>query len=354
MGVPSHNLSAGEGSHATRPLVTRRTQYTITMEKKKPKPARNTPRGFSISQAPRFNFTGKLRPGVISPRLDVPKDIPKPDYWKDGLPKAKQPRYPWDIETLSAEAIEKMRVSGRMAREILDMAGRMVQPGVLTNEIDIMVHSETIARGAYPSPLNYHRFPKSCCTSINEVVCHGIPDNTALVEGDIINIDVTVYYDGYHGDCSETYLVGEVDEAGRKLVKTTYDCLERAISICAPGVAVKKIGGEIEQLAKQNKFTVVRNFCGHGVNSVFHTTPNVVHYRNSEPAGILQPGTTFTIEPMINEGTARNVTWPDNWTATTVDGKRSAQFEHTLLITESGVEKLTGKIESSPKYFWEE
>lgn len=307
-----------------------------------------------MTHIPQFQFTGKLRPGIVSEMRKVPEEIPRPDYWKDGRPKARQPRFPWEITTLSDEEIARMRVSGRLAREVLDIAGRMVRPGVLTDEIDITVHEEIIKRGAYPSPLNYNKFPKSCCTSINEVVCHGIPDTTALVDGDIVNIDVTLYFNGFHGDCSETYLVGNVDENGQKLVKTTYECLERAIAICKPGLAVKKIGGVIEEHATKHGLSVVRNFCGHGVNSVFHTTPNVVHYKNNDPAGILKAGTTFTIEPMINEGSAKNVIWPDDWTATTIDGKRSAQFEHTLLITETGVEKLTGKIETSPKFFWEE
>lgn len=313
-----------------------------------------SPRGFGLMQAPQFKYTGKLRPGTLSERREVPENIPRPDYWKDGNPKGRTPRFPWEITPLSDDEITRMRVSGRMAREILDIAGKLVQPGILTDEIDAVVHDEIIKRGAYPSPLNYNKFPKSCCTSINEVVCHGIPDTTALVEGDIINIDITVYYDGYHGDCSETFLVGNVDPKGRELVKTTYECLELAIAHCKPGLAVKEIGGVIEAHAKKKGLTVVRNFCGHGVNSVFHTTPNVLHYKNNEPAGVLKPGTTFTIEPMVNEGTARNVIWPDEWTATTTDGKRSAQFEHTLLVTESGVEKLTAKIETSPEYFWEQ
>lgn len=310
--------------------------------------------GFSIHQIPRFKFTGKLRPGDLSAPREVPKEISRPDYWKDGQPKSKLPRFAWEITALQPEEIEKMRVSCRIAREVLDIAGRMVKPGVFTDEIDAVVHQETINRAAYPSPLNYNKFPKSCCTSINEVVCHGIPDTTVLVDGDIINIDVTIFHDGFHGDCSETFLVGNVDAEGKRLVKTTYECLDRAIDICKPDVPVKYIGGVIEEHAKKNRFSVVRNFCGHGVNSVFHTTPNVMHFRNDEPAGLLQQGVTFTIEPMINEGVHRNVIWPDEWTATTSDGKRSAQFEHTLLVTENGVERLTAKIETSPKFFWEE
>ncbi|KAI0563378.1 Methionyl aminopeptidase [Gracilaria domingensis] len=307
-----------------------------------------------MAQIPRFKFTGKLRPGTVLQRRPVPEEIRRPDYWKDGKPKAKLPRFASEILSLTDDEIEKMRVSCRMAREVLDIAGQMVKPGVITDEIDEVVHEETIKRGAYPSPLNYNGFPKSCCTSINEVVCHGIPDTTALVDGDIINIDVTLYYDGYHGDCSETFLVGNVDERGRKLVRVTHECLEKAIEICEPDLPVKRIGRVIEDHAKSHGFTVVRNFCGHGVNSIFHTTPNVMHFNNNEPAGILKPGVTFSIEPMINEGTHRNVTWPDDWTTTTLDGKRSAQFEHTLLITDNGVERLTKKLASSPKYFWEQ
>ncbi|CAN8066719.1 unnamed protein product [Agarophyton chilense] len=312
------------------------------------------PRGFSVEQIPRFKFTGKLRPGMVLKRRPVPSEIQRPNYWKDGKPKAKLPRFATEIQSLTEAEVDKMRVSCRMAREILDIAGQMIEPGIVTDQIDAVVHEETVKRGAYPSPLNYNGFPKSCCTSINEVVCHGIPDTTALVNGDIINVDVTVYYDGYHGDCSETFLVGDVDERGKKLVRVTHECLEKAIEICKPGLPVKRIGGVIEEHAKRHGFTVVRNFCGHGVNSIFHTTPHVMHFKNNDPAGILQPGVTFTIEPMINEGTHRNVTWPDDWTTTTLDGKRSAQFEHTLLITDEGVERLTQKLASSPKYFWEQ
>lgn len=355
---PSLPLRLSSKSIASNVCTTASSVYMGKSSKSKSKSSkqraqRSMSKGFGLSQMPRFDFTGELRPGTISPKRTIPEAILKPDYWKDGLPKDRHPKFPWDIKALTDQQVEKMRVSCRMAREILDIAGRMVKPGVLTDEIDAMVHEEILKRGAYPSPLNYNGFPKSCCTSINEVVCHGIPDSTALVDGDIINIDITVYYDGYHGDCSETFLVGNVDEKVKKLVKTTYDCMEAAIEICKPGLPVKKIGGVIEQLATKEGFSVVRNFCGHGVNSVFHTTPNVMHCRNNEPAGVLKKNVTFTIEPMINEGTPRNVTWPDNWTATTLDGKRSAQFEHTLLITDNGVERLTQKIESSPKYFWE-
>lgn len=309
--------------------------------------------GFGLPPAGLFRYTGRLRPGKQSEERIVPAEIARPDYAKDGRPRTKEPKFPWNIEVKSPEDIVKMRESCRMAREVLDHAGKFVTPGITTDEIDGIVHDEIISRGAYPSPLLYHRFPKSCCTSVNEIVCHGIPDSTVLVDGDIINIDITVYYNGFHGDCSEMFLVGNVDEAGKKLVRTTYECLDRAIAICRPEVPIKSIGGVIEEHATANGFSVVRNFCGHGIGSVFHTTPNVMHFKNNEPAGIMTPGITFTIEPMINEGTVKNVTWPDDWTTATSDGKRSAQYEHTLLITEDGVEVLTGKLPESPKFFWE-
>lgn len=302
---------------------------------------------------PKFKFTGKLRPGFITPRLEVPDDIPRPNYWKSGRPRSKTPKFPWDVEVKTPDEIAAMRTAGRLAREVLDAAGRAIEPGMTTDELDRIVHSETLKRRAYPSPLNYHGFPKSCCTSVNEVVCHGIPDDTVLLTGDIVNVDVTIFHAGFHGDCSEMFLVGGVDAGGRRLVRTTYECLQAAMAVCGPGVPFKRIGGPIERRASEEGFSVVRNFCGHGIGSTFHTTPNIVHFENNEPAGIMQPGMTFTIEPMINEGTHKNVTWPDDWTATTLDGKRSAQFEHTLLVTEDGVEALTARLEDSPKLFWE-
>jgi methionyl aminopeptidase len=186
------------------------------------------------------------------------------------------------------------------------------------------------------------------------VICHGIPDDRKLEKGDIINIDVTVYSDGYHGDCSEMFVVGnDVDDATKHLLQTTYDCWISACQFVFPGRDYKDIGGIIEDYVTPRGLSTVRNFCGHGVGSTFHTNPNVLHYRNNEPNGQMAPGHTFTIEPMICEGSAKALTWPDQWTATTIDGKRSAQFEHTLLITPDGVEALTGKNENSNLQFWE-
>ncbi|KAG0183567.1 Methionine aminopeptidase 1 [Apophysomyces sp. BC1034] len=234
-----------------------------------------------------------------------------------------------------------MRKVCKLAREVLDIGAAAIRPGITTDEIDRIIHEATIERNAYPSPLNYYNFPKSVCTSVNEVICHGIPDKRPLKDGDIVNIDVTCYYGGFHGDLNETYLVGNVDEKGQLLVKTARECLEKAIAMVKPGIRYRDFGKVIEEHAKKNGFSVVRSFCGHGINQLFHCSPNVPHYANNKAVGIIRPGHVFTIEPMICEGTWRDELWPDNWTAVTVDGKRSAQFEHTMLVTEDGVEILT-------------
>eukprot|EP00908_Phaeocystis_cordata_P010460 Transcript_2131.p2 GENE.Transcript_2131~~Transcript_2131.p2 ORF type:complete len:420 (+),score=178.02 Transcript_2131:105-1262(+) len=297
-------------------------------------------------------YTGSVRPGQQSPKRQIPSNILRPDYANDGRPKAKGPLFPWQIEVKTAEDIAGMRAAGRVAREVLDAAGRLVAPGVTTDSIDAVVTEETVSRGAYPSPLNYHGFPKSCCTSVNEVICHGIPDSSVLKDGDIVNIDVTCYYGGYHGDCSETFLVGEVDEKGKQLVKVTHDCWQAAINYCRPGQPYNGIGAIIEDAIKPYGYSSVREFCGHGIGKVFHTNPNILHYRNLEP-GTMEVGHVFTIEPMICEGTAKHLMWDDAWTATTRDGLRSAQFEHTLLITPDGVEPLTARLPTSNRFFWE-
>jgi methionyl aminopeptidase len=222
---------------------------------------------------------------------------------------------------------------------------------VVTTNVDIYIQN-----GAYPSPLNYHGFPKSCCTSVNEVICHGIPDSRPLQFGDIVNVDITVYLNGYHGDCSEMFVVGgedACDAAGRQLLQATYDCWIAACRYVQPGRYYKDLGAIMEDYVVPRGFSTVRNFCGHGIGSTFHTSPNILHYRNNEPNGQMAVGHTFTIEPMICEGSAKPLMWPDDWTATTVDGGRAAQFEHTLLITADGVEALTGKTADSMVHFWE-
>tara|TARA_B110001452_G_scaffold8579_1_gene7493 strand:- start:42 stop:1415 length:1374 start_codon:yes stop_codon:yes gene_type:complete len=241
-----------------------------------------------------FRYTGRVRPGKRSPTREVPPSIVRPDYAGDGRPKARGPLLPWQIEVKSEKDIEGMRAAGRVAREVLDAAARAVEVGVATDEIDRVVHDETTKRGAYPSPLNYHGFPKSCCTSVNEVICHGIPDASILRDGDIINVDVTCYYGGYHGDCSETFLVGQVDDAGRQLVKVTYDCWQAAIDYCKPGQPYSGIGAIIEQAIAPYGYSTVREFCGHGIGTIFHTNPNILHYKNNEP-GTMEVGHVFTI-----------------------------------------------------------
>lgn len=217
-----------------------------------------------------------------------------------------------------------------------------MRPGVTTDALDEIVHNATIERGAYPSPLNYRNFPKSVCTSVNEVICHGIPDQRKLQEGDIVNIDVSCFYDGFHGDLNETYPVGRVDEESLKLMRTARQSLDEAIKLCKPGALFRDLGKTIEPIARANGCATVRTYCGHGIHELFHCAPNVPHYAKNRAIGTMKPGMTFTIEPMINVGhNWDQVHWPDNWTATTVDGKRSAQFEETLLINETGVEILT-------------
>jgi len=290
-----------------------------------------------------YRYTGALRAVYpLSPKRQVPDNIKRPDYSETGIPISEQSvRGSAVIKSLNAEEIEKMRKVCKIAREVLDIGAAAVRQGITTDEIDRIIHDATIERGAYPSPLNYYNFPKSCCTSVNEVICHGIPDQRPLKDGDIVNLDVTCYLDGFHGDLNETYLVGDVDEKGRKLVDTARECLQKAIDIAKPGVRYRDFGKVIEDHAKKNGFSVVRTFCGHGIHELFHPAPNVPHYANNKAIGALKPGHTFTIEPMICEGTWRDELWPDNWTAVTVDGRRSAQFEHTLLVTEEGIEILT-------------
>jgi len=229
-----------------------------------------------------------------------------------------------------------------MAREVLDIAAAHVKPGTTTDEIDSIVHQAIIERGGYPSPLNYRDFPKSVCTSVNEVICHGIPDQRKLEDGDIVNLDVTAYYDGYHGDLNETYPVGNVDADSTRLMRTARECLDAAIALCKPGALFRDLGRTIEPIAKKNNCAVVRTYCGHGIHELFHCPPNVPHYAKNKAVGTMKPGMVFTIEPMINLGNSwYEDHWPDKWTAVTVDGKRSAQFEETLLITDTGVEVLT-------------
>jgi methionyl aminopeptidase len=276
-----------------------------------------------------------LRPGVVSPRREVPPAIPRPDYAATGRPRAGGR----DVRT--PDEIERLRRACRAAARVLRIGGEAVAPGVTTEALDVLCHEETIRLGGYPSPLNYRGFPKSICTSPNEVICHGIPDSRALEPGDLVNLDITVYLDGMHGDCSATFLVGEVDEAGQRLVRVARECLEQGISAVRPGQPISAIGAAIEPHAARHGYGVVRDYCGHGIGDTFHTALQIPHHQDPRARRIMEEGMTFTIEPMITEGRWEAGLWPDGWTAVTADGRRSAQFEHTLVVTPAGAEILT-------------
>ena len=299
-----------------------------------------------------FDFKGPLRPGLITPRRFVPASIPRPDYADrpDGDAPSEEAARAAKIPRWSGADLEKIKRVCKLSREVLDAACRAVKPGVTTDEIDRVVHEETVKRNMYPSPLNYYNFPKSVCTSVNEIICHGIPDSRVLEEGDIVNIDVSSYLDGFHGDLNETVFVGKPDEETVRLVHCAYECMMAGISVVEKGALYKHIGDAIQSRADLDKLGVVRTYSGHGIGKLFHTNPSVSHYANNKSAGIMQVGHVFTIEPMINIGTWRDITWPDKWTSSTMDGKRSAQFEHCMVVTDKGVEILTGWEEGTPFY----
>lgn len=251
----------------------------------------------------------------------------------------------------TAEEIEKMRVAGRLAAEVLEMIGEYVQPGVSTGELDRICHNHIVeVQGGIPAPLNYGSppFPKSICTSVNHVICHGIPsDDKILKKGDVVNIDVTVIKDGYHGDTSKMYFVGEPQPHLERLVRVTQECLYKGIELVRPGTRLGDIGHVIQQHAEANYYSVVREYCGHGIGAVFHEEPQVLHYGRPGTGMELKEGMTFTIEPMINAGKAQSKVLGDQWTVVTRDRKASAQWEHTLLVTPTGVEVLTRRQEES-------
>ncbi|HLU74858.1 MAG TPA: type I methionyl aminopeptidase [Nonomuraea sp.] len=280
-------------------------------------------------------MTTLLQPGRVSPMRKVPAHIVRPEYVGKKRPKTGEP----DVKT--PEIIERMRVAGRIAAQALQEVGKHVQPGVTTDELDRIGHEFLIDHGAYPSTLGYKGYPKSLCTSINEVICHGIPDDTVLREGDIVNVDITAYIDGVHGDTDATFLVGEVDEESRLLVERTHEAMMRGIRAVAPGRQLNVVGRVIEAYAKRFGYGVVRDFTGHGIGTTFHSGLMVPHYDDPSLRVELVPGMTFTIEPMLTLGTIEYEIWPDGWTAVTKDRKRTAQFEHTIVVTETGSEILT-------------
>jgi methionyl aminopeptidase len=266
----------------------------------------------------------------------VPAHITKPEYVGKKSPSIYQGS---DVQT--SEVIEKMRIAGTIAADAMHLAGKSIKPGMTTDKLDEIVHEYICDKGAYPSTLGYRGFPKSLCTSINEVICHGIPSNQVIKEGDIINLDVTAFKDGVHGDTNYTFLVGEVEEEVQLLVERTKESLDRAIQAVAPGRPINVIGRVIESYAKRFNYGVVRDFTGHGVHTHFHSGLVIPHYDDPTSNQLMQEGMTFTIEPMLNLGTHDYDMLDDGWTVLTKDRKISAQFEHTLVVTKTGAEILT-------------
>ena len=277
-----------------------------------------------------------LKPGVVSPIRVVPNSIEVPEYVG-----RKSPAPYNGPEVKDAETIERMRIAGSIAARALNEVAAHIEPGVTTDELDRIGHEFLCDHNAYPSTLGYRGFPKSLCTSINEVICHGIPDSTCLVEGDIINIDITAFINGVHGDTDATYPVGEVDEESALLIERTREATMRAINAVAPGRPLNVIGRVIESYAKRFNYGVVRDFTGHGIGTAFHSGLVFPHYDDPRADLIVEAGMTFTIEPMLTLGSIDYVIWDDRWTVVTRDLKRTAQFEHTLLVTDTGAEILT-------------
>ena len=281
-----------------------------------------------------------VRPGQVSPLRPVPDAVELPDYVVTGRVDRRE-----EPVVKTPEIIDRMRRTGADAARILALTGAAARPGVTTDELDRICHEATIAAGAYPSPLLYggpgNPFPKSICSSVNEVICHGIPDDRELRDGDILNLDVTIYREGVHGDTNRTFLIGDVDPDSRRLVQVTHECLEQAIEAVRPGEPLNVIGRAIQSHAEANGFGVVRAFVGHGIGEQFHTDIHVPHYYEPRLTTPMEPGMTFTIEPMITMGAHEHQMWDDGWTAVTIDRKRTAQFEHTILVTDDGAEVLT-------------
>lgn len=276
-----------------------------------------------------------LRPGRISPPRQVPRDIERPEYVGRKYPRT------GETEVKDPGTIERMRVAGRIAAQALAEVGRHVVPGVTTDELDRVGHEFLCDHGAYPSTLGYKGYPKSLCSSLNEVICHGIPDDTVVRDGDIVNIDITGYIGGVHGDTNATFIAGETDSESRLLVERTQEATMRGIGVVAPGRALNAIGRVIESYARRFGYGVVRDFTGHGIGTTFHSGLVVPHFDDPRVDVTMEPGMTFTIEPMLTLGTIEYDIWPDGWTAVTRDGKRTAQFEHTVLVTADGYEILT-------------
>ena len=280
---------------------------------------------------------GVLIPGVLSPQRAVPSEIVRPPYVGKATPPAHLGGDVYDSESL-----EKIRRAGKISSQALDLIDTLLKPGMTTDEIDRIGHEFVLDHGAYPSTLGYRGYPKSLCTSVNEVICHGIPDDTVLQEGDLVNVDITSYLDGVHGDTNRTFIVGEGTQEVRDLVERTEEALRRGIKAVAPGREVNVIGRTIESYAKRFGYGVVRDFTGHGVGTSFHSGLIIPHY-DSAPLynDVMEVGMVFTIEPMLTLGTHEWDIWADDWTVTTKDKSWTAQFEHTLVVTETGADILT-------------
>ncbi|MCU1508517.1 MAG: map [Glaciihabitans sp.] len=280
---------------------------------------------------------GHLTPGRISPARPVPASIPRPEYV--GRP---GPTEFTGSDIYPSGQIELIRESGRIAAQAVEAVGAAIRPGVSTDELDAIAHEFLVAHGAYPSTLGYRGFPKSCCTSLNEVICHGIPDDTVIEDGDIVNIDITAFKNGVHGDLNKTFIAGNASQEAVDLIDRTREALARGIKAVAPGRQVNVIGRAIESYAKRFGYGVVRDFTGHGVGTAFHSGLIIPHY-DAAPnfADVMEVGMVFTIEPMLTLGGFEWEMWEDDWTVTTRDKSLTAQFEHTLVVTESGAEILT-------------
>ena len=297
---------------------------------------RRVPAGVGVGSVPVSD--PPVRAGLVSSKRSVPAGIDRPPYTR--LPGG-EPGPSVSSVVRTSEELAAMHRTGALAAEILIAACEQVRPGVTTDTIDRFVHDAAVAAGSYPSPLGYRGFPKSVCTSVNEVICHGIPDSRRLAAGDIINIDVTVYREGVHGDTSATLMIAEVDDHSRRLVDGTRVALYEGIGVVRAGVPVSDIGRAIETYASRHRLGVVREFIGHGVGTEFHSGLQVPHYWDRRASTVLEEMMTFTIEPMLTLGTPEAAIWDDGWTAVTLDGRRTAQFEHTLACTADGVEILT-------------
>ncbi|MCP4087435.1 MAG: type I methionyl aminopeptidase [Actinomycetia bacterium] len=358
--MPAHDLCRLDRARPTEPRL---TASSLDSSQEELEPVRNRSTklkpndpcwcgsGQKLKRCHRIE-DNRVRPGLISNLRSVPHSIPSPSY-ADGRAVIRRP----ENRVKSADVLERMERTGQLAADILIAAGSAVKPGVTTDDIDELVHQMAIDNGSYPSPLMYGGpetpYPKSVCTSVNEVICHGIPDDRLLDEGDIINIDITVWREGVHGDTSATFYAGEVDPASHRLTVETRNCLLAGIGVVIPGQPISEIGRAIEEHAMAHGLGVVRDFVGHGIGEQFHTDLQIAHYYHPGLTTLMERGMTFTIEPMITLGSPRAALWDDGWTAVTADGLRTAQFEHTVQVTDEGAHILTEPTNRAGHPFWE-